>query len=195
MEILKKHISLFTIILFSFTVLTSGCSKSKSYSELLKEEEQAVNWFLADHRICLEIPENGDFLVGEDAPYYKMDEDGYVYMQVINKGKADARPQKGDVVYFRYKRCNIKDLYAGYDPDWIGNADNVTSGVQNTSLVYGNNALLSTTQFGDGIQLPLDYLGYDSEVNMVIKSTEGFTSDQSQCIPYLYNIKYFKAQY
>lgn len=190
---ISNRISIIAILIACF--MAGGCSKGKSYSELLKEEEQAVNWFLADHKICLEIPADGNFEVGEDAPYYKMDEDGYVYMQVLNPGDPDSKPEEGDVVYFRFKRCNIKYLYAGEEPVWVGNADNADASVANTSFVFGNKTLSSTTMYGEGIQVPLEYLGYNSEVNLVIKSPEGLSSDISQCIPYIYNVKYFKAEY
>ncbi|MDE6339629.1 MAG: DUF4827 domain-containing protein [Muribaculaceae bacterium] len=175
-----------------FAGISTSCQDTKSYSELLTEEEHAVNWYLAQHQVCLEIPENGDFLVGEDAPFYKMDSDGFVYMQVINKG-TDEKPKKGDTVYFRYMRMNIKNYQLYGSEVWDGNAESASEG--STSFVFGNNVLSSTTQYGDGIQVPLDYLGYDSEVNLIVKSPEGWLSEQSQCIPYLINIRYFKAIY
>lgn len=182
--------SVLTGIMFAM----SSCEETKSYSELLTEEEHAVNWYLAQHIVSLEIPQNGDFEVGEDAPYYKMDKDGYVYMQVINKGSDTDRPEKGDLVYFRFMRLNLKNYQSSGSEVWEGNSedfDNSTS----LSLVYGNNVLTSTTQYGEGIQVPLEYLGYDSEVNLIVKSPEGFTSDASSCLPYVYNIRYFKAEY
>lgn len=64
------------------------------------------------------------------------------------------------------------------------------------SLVYGNNTLTSTTQYGEGIQVPLEFLGYNCEVDLIVSSTLGFTSEISSCIPYLYkNLKFFKAEY
>jgi len=182
-------------MLLCITVAMGSCEETKSYSELLNEEEHAVNWYLAQHQVSLEIPDNGDFKIGKDAPYYKMDKDGYVYMQVINKGSLTNKPEKGDLVYFRYMRMNLKNLQAYNSEEvWEGNAEDFDR-FGNTSLVYGNNVLGSTTQYGDGIQVPLEYLGYDCEVNLIIKSPEGFISDASQCIPYLYNIRYFKAEY
>ncbi len=184
----------------------SSCEDTKSYSELLNEEEHAVNWYLAQHKVCLEIPENGDFLVGEDAPYYKMDSDGYVYMQVLDKGtplpdnateqeKEDIEFQKGNKVYFRMLRMNIK-YFQQYDSQiWEGNADDMSPEIADMSLIYGNNVLTSTTQYGEGIQIPLKYLHNNCEVNLIIKSPQGWTSDQSACTPYLYNIQYFKAIY
>ncbi len=193
MKIVLK-ISIFCL-LSVFAVSLSSCEKTKSYSELLKEEEHAVNWFLSQKNVLLDIPENSDFIMGENAPFYKMDPDGYVYMQVITKGDMNDRPAIGDRIYFRFMRQDLKTLYETGSALWIGNATDLNNSIGSTNIIYGNNVLTSTTQYGEGIQVPLKYFGYDCEVNLVIKSPEGFTSDASQCVPYLYNIRYFKPQY
>lgn len=185
-------------VLFFLTmifIVTTGCEKTKSYSELLNDEEKAVNWYLAQKKVDIQIPENSQFEIGENAPFYKMDDDGSVYMQVIRKGNMDDRPEEGDRVYFRFMRASILTMYNGGSTVWEGNADDFSSLSNSTSLIMGNTMFTSTTQYGDGIQVPLDYLGYDSEVNLVVKSTMGFTSDMSSCTPYIYKIKYFKAEY
>lgn len=171
----------------------ASCEDTKSYSELLKEEEQAVNWFLAQQRIVPYVPADSVFETGADAPYYKMDDDGYVYMQVVNPGNPDSRPQKGETVYFRYLRRNIKNMASGVDTSWSGNGQNPSSSA--TSIIYGNTVLPNTTQWGEGIQVPLGYVGYDSEVNLVVQSPQGPYDLQTECIPIQYNIKYFKAEY
>ena len=55
--------------------------------------------------------------------------------------------------------------------------------------------LSSYLEYGTGIQMPLKFLGYGSEVNLVLKSYYGFQEDQTSCIPYLINIRYFKPEY
>lgn len=183
------------IFVFAGLAFLSSCSKSESYSELLSQEEKAVNAFLATQRVENVVPEDGNFITGEDAPFYRLDNDGYVYMQVIDKGNLAVRPEEGDVVYFRFTRENLKYLYLGIESTPDGNAGNPANGWGNTSFVYKNTVLSSTTQWGTGIQMPLKYLGYDSRVNLVLKSYYGFQSDQTYCYPYLIDIKYFKPEY
>lgn len=174
----------------------SSCSKTESYSNLLREEEKAVNLFLSGQKVENEIPADSiSFITGEDAPFYKLDEDGYLYMQVIRKGDADNRVDKGDMVYFRFTRENLKSKYLGYDDDLNGNASSTIGAMGNASFVYGNLYLQSTLKFGRGIQWPLKFFGYNSEVNLVLRSYYGFTDDQTYCVPYLINIKYFKPEY
>lgn len=188
-------IALTPVFLSIGAFLLQGCDDSKSYSELLNEEEHAVNWYLAKNKVSIEVPADGKFETGKDAPYYKMDKDGYVYMQVINAGNPNSKPAEGDRVYFRFMRMNVKSYQQTGQEMWDGNSDNLASEWGNTSLIYGNDVLGSTTQYGEGIQVPLEYLGYDSEVNLIIKSPQGWAADMSQCVPYLYNIRYFKAIY
>lgn len=173
--------------------LLVSCSESESYSDMLRDEEHAVNWWLAQRRVSASVPADSVFECGPDAPYYRMDEDGHVYMQVINPG-SKKRPVKGDRVYFRFMRTNIKNLYDGVPTEPEGNADSF-GGSAPTSIIYGNTELTSSTMYGEGIQVPLDYLGYDCEVNLVLKSYQGFIADQTECVPYVLNIRYFKAEY
>lgn len=183
------------IMLSSSLLISSGCSDSESYSDMLRDEEKAVNWFLAQKKVVVDVPADSIFEVGPDAPYYRMDEDGTVYMQVITAGDCKNRPVSGEKVMFRFARQNIIMLYAGTDSPPYGNADDLASSVGPTFFFYGNKTLPTTTQFGTGMQLPMDYLGFNSEVNLVLKSYSGFTQDQSTCQPYLVNVKYYKAEY
>lgn len=184
--------------------LGMSCSKTQSYSELLREEERACNWYLAQKNVALELPEDPKDMIttetlnsegkeyGEDAPFYKLDDEGYVYMQVV-RADFDEMVNEGDLVYFRFLRESIKDLYEGVESAPGGNSDYLPNGT--TSFVYKNTYLSSTTTWGTGIQQPLQYLGYNSEVNLVLKSYYGFTEEQSYCIPYIMNIRYLQPEY
>ncbi len=187
-----KFISLASL-LFAMMLGASSCEKTQSYSELLRNEEHACNWFLAQKRVVTEIPSDSVFETGPDAPFYKLDNDGYIYMQVINPGDPESRAVRGDNVYFRYNRQNIRFMYEDGDYTSEGNS----SGMQNanTKFVYDNYELESSAKWGQGIQKPLEFLGYNSEVNLVLKSYYGFLQDQSICMPYIINVRYFKPAY
>lgn len=174
---------------------TASCKDSKSYSDLLTEEEHAVNWYLAQQRIVPYVPGDSIFEVGEKAPFYRMDSEGDVYMRVLRAGDMSNRPQKGQRVYFRFTRTDLKAYSAGGGFGEGGNLEDDMS-YASWSLIYGNTSLPSTTDLGTGIQIPLNYLGYDCEVDLVVKSRVGPSGDMGQCIPYLYsNLKFFKAEY
>lgn len=194
MKINRKILTTLTLVICVVMGMTS-CEDRESYSELLFKEEKAVNWFLAGKRVETEIPKDSVFEVGEDAPFYRLDEEGSVYMQVINSGNPDDRVSDGQRVYFRYLRSNIRDMYDGLGETWEGNSDNMN--YTPTNFIYGNTVLPSSTQWGEGIQWPLRFFGFDSEVNLVLKSTEGFNlnNESTYCQPFIINVRYFKAEY
>lgn len=174
-----------------------SCEDTVSYSDLLKNEQKVSNWFLAQHRVCNEIPADSIFEVGPDAPYYRMDDDGYVYMQVLKMGDKKY-PSYGDQVYFTYSRYNIETMYDENTLDVTAeesNQDDFVTSVGNTYFIYQNYSVSVSSNFGSGIQIPVGYLGYNSEVNILLKSYYGFSSENTTCVPYLVNTRYFKAEY
>ncbi len=225
---MKKLIfPIFTLLALAF--LTSSCDDSKSYAELLADENKAVNDFLVRHHVVNRIPADSVFISrreiaekifkesgetadsdeayeqsiveimasldkdpSKDAPYYRIDDDSNVYMQVISYG-TDEKPKKDDRVYFRFTRYNMFYYVVGADNSLIGsgNADSMNS--QSTFFLFENTSVSESTQYGTGIQRPLYFLGYNSKVNIVIKSQAGPESDMSYVVPYLYTITYYKS--
>lgn len=175
----------------AFLLAFSSCKDSKSYAELLNEETKAVNAFLADQNVILDIPADSIFEYGPDAPFYRIDSDGNVFMQVIEPG--DKEKVKDDaLVFFRFTRYNLNEyaltgsLGSGY-----GNSEDVSMG--SASFRFNNYTLTTSSQWGSGIQMPLNFLGFNSHVRLVIKSQFGLTSEISQVIPFLYDIRYLPA--
>lgn len=197
MNIRQKFSFVASVVMVFFI---ASCNKTESYSDLLKKEQKASNWYLAQHTVCNDIPADSVFIQGNDAPYYRMDDDGYIYMQVV---KADAIgnrniPKTGDQVYFTFTRWNVETMYKSNTLDIdseIGNQDNFISTIGNTYFIFNNYSVSSSSNFGSGIQVPVSYLGYNSEVNLLLKSYYGFSSENTTCVPYKVNVRYFKAEY
>lgn len=173
-------------ILAVIVLLATACSDSESYAELLNKENQSVNNFLADHRVELSIPADTVFLTGPDAPYYRLDEDGQLYMQVLDAGTKGNRVKKDEQIYFRYTRYALENYVDGKLPTGSGN---------NLTLVaywfrYENFQIKGSYQWGEGIQVPLRYLPVDCRVNIIIKSQKGFVDEQTNVLPFLYTVTY-----
>ena len=165
---------------------TTACDDSQTYAELLTDEAHYVNNFLADHQVVLEVPADTVFITGPDAPYYRLDEDGMLYMQVLEPGTPGNRVEADQQIYFRYTKYNLA-LYAdGKLPQGTGN--NLTLGP--AWFRYGNYQMVSSQTWGAGIQMPLSYLPIDCKVNLIVKSTYGEYDNQAYVIPYLYTLTY-----
>jgi hypothetical protein len=170
----------------------SSCDDSKSYAELLTDEAHAINSFLANQNVILDLPKDDDFVTGPDAPYYRLDEEGNVYMQIVNAGDKNMMAKDDELIYFRFTRYNLYNYDAAKNEllDGWGNSDDLSMG--SSSFRFGNYTLSSSSQWGSGIQMPLNYVGMESEVNIVIRSQYGLSSEISQVMPYVYNMRYFK---
>ncbi len=167
-------------------VLLASCDDSVSYAELLNREDLAVNNFLADQVVYLDIPADTVFEVGPNAPYYRIDEDGALYMQVLNPGTKGNRVEYNQQIFFRYTRYALESYADGKLPQGTGN----NLSLQAMSFRYNNYTLPSSSQYGTGIQTPLSLLPIDCEVNLVVKSTVGWSDDQTNVVPYLYRLTY-----
>lgn len=190
MRLKRLIITMFTALsMLMCSVCMTSCDDQKSYAELLDEENDAVEKFLETQKVVDKIPADSVFLVGPDAPYYKLDEDGYVYMQVLMNGD-EGKVKYNEVVFFRYSRINLLT--------WADGGDQVPSGNDNElgsaySFNFQNTELGSTTQYGIGIQMPLNYLEIPCKVNLVIKSKAGSNQDLTSVTPYLYTVRYYRS--
>ena len=192
--------------LLALLLSTASCDDSKSYAELLTDENHMVNIFLAQHRVEESFPGVDKCEIGENAPYYRVDEEGNVYMHVLRIGNdifddaentpgADREieyPETGDRVYFRYIRYDLTYYVVGADDNYgSGNAD-APGNSSPTFFLYNDYTNDVSSQYGTGIQIPVSLLGYNCKVNVLIKSQSGPSGDMSYVIPYLYNISYNK---
>ena len=183
---------LFFIATVAAAVAVTACSDSKSYAELLTTESHYVNAFLANQRVDNTIPTDTNFVfeTGPNAPYYRLDEDGNLYMQVLDPGTKGNYAKTDEVIYFRFTRYNLALYKDGTLPEGEGNETSMEN--FNASFRFGNYQLPSTYQWGSGVQTPLTLLPIDAEVNIVIKSQYGFYSEQSYVTPFLFRIRYFR---
>lgn len=171
----------------SITITQNPCT----LGDLKKTEQRAMKKYLSKFDVVDVLPAINDIQVGSVAPFYKLNQEGSVYMQVVKIGSEPAATG-GETIYFRYLRYNLLSyLENGVLPNGEGNLNSVTQDV--TSFELGSDKP-ATAQWGTAIQMPM-LLGLpaDSEVNLVVASEAGVVSEINNVTPFLYNIHYFTA--
>ncbi len=188
-------LKLSNIIIGALAICTAtvslSCSDNKSYAELLEVENKAVNRFLADQRVIGYQEDFTDFEVGADAPFYQIDKEGNIYMQVIILGEYE-KPEDNQLVYFRFTRYNLSYYTTGGEMEGEGNSESIEYGDQ--SFRMNNTTLESTTQWGSGIQHPLTLIPLGSEIKLVVKSQYGWTAEIAYVQPFLYHLRYYPGK-
>lgn len=157
--------------------------------DLRNRENRAINKYISQFRVIDAVPDIKDIQTGSDAPYYKLDVDGKVYMQVLQKGNGSV-PEYGDKIYFRFDRYNlIYFLENGYLGDPFGNISDISSSA--TSIILND----EDSQWCSAIQMPLLLgLPLGSEVNLVVASDLGFTNEIANITPFLYKVMYLRNE-
>lgn len=188
-------LKLSNIIIGALAICTAtvslSCSDNKSYAELLEVENKAVNRFLADQRVIGYQEDFTDFEVGADAPFYQIDKEGNLYMQVIKLGEYE-KPEDNQLVYFRFTRYNLSYYTTGGEMEGEGNSESIEYCDQ--SFRMNNTTLESTTQWGSGIQHPLTLIPLGSEIKLVVKSQYGWTAEIAYVQPFLYHLRYYPGK-
>ncbi|MBQ1724856.1 MAG: DUF4827 family protein [Muribaculaceae bacterium] len=187
----KHYLVLLSVLLTS--VLLCGCKDEQSYSDRLNAERNATNAFLRNYRIVNEVPSDTVFEVGENAPFYRISPDGNVYMQVLRAAdRHDDRARKSEAIYFRFMRYNLINWYStGNLTATDGNANDLSQPAHYFN--YDDYTLQVSSQWGYGLQMPLKFLGVESEVRIVVKSQYGLVNEISYVQPYMYHVRYFHS--
>ena len=67
---MKRRITVYCLSMgFLALMMLSACNDDQSYADRLNEERSAVNAYLANHRVVMEVPADSVFEVGENAPF------------------------------------------------------------------------------------------------------------------------------
>lgn len=191
---MKKLHALGAVVLAVAALFASSCNDGKSYAQLLNEEDKYTNNYLADQYVELSIPEDTVFQtveeLGTKAPFYRLDEDGMLYMQVIKAGTKGNRVADDEQIYFRYVRYPL----ALYSNGTLASGEGNMITLSPAWFRFNNFQLQTSYQWGQGVQMPLHYLPVDCEVNIVIKSQMGLSDETANVQPYLWHITYQRRE-
>lgn len=172
-----KNISKLFVLILTLSFIASGCSKSETYADKLKNERKNINRLLSDKGIDVisSYPSNGVFAENQ---YFRDPATG-VYIHVIDSGNGN-RASADDMasVYFRFWDTATLPI----DKSTIESTNDNASGLQPVSFTYGNtNSYMtqSTTDYysyvymSPGITVPLKYVGEGAIVSLIVPFTQG----------------------
>jgi hypothetical protein len=175
----------FALSFFAFSAIFSSCSQQKSLQELLREEKKAIERFISanDFVILDEYPKNGVF--GEKE-YFKTNEG--LYFHVVDSGNSNRIKPLNDVtIRFEYMH-DVRDAARGDTTTRIA-----PSLLYPFSFTYGIQATYSPqgSPVCTGWIIPLSFVGEDAIIDLIIPSSLGSSSDNSNIIPEFYkNLHY-----
>lgn len=169
----------FTIsaLLLSIVFVLIGCNNN-TYSDDLKEEQQLIENFIQRQGIQVVTEEPTEW---GDNVYWKLpDYDNYYFHLVQQGDTASAELEAKDKVLLRYRQYTL-DAYADTISYWT-----TLDSPNPVELQYMVSSQASCT----GWQLALQYMKYSgAECKIICPSKLGFTDQNSNVIPFGYDMK------
>ena len=172
---MKKGFNILMIV-FAAAVLFS-CDKTKSYTEMLKDEKKAINNLIDENgfKILKDYPANGVFAENE---FVKLDND--VYLNVVDSGNGNrATIGKTTVLMRVIGQFFMTDTF---------NHNGFTSYTDPIIFKYGynttiDNQYISTLFLGEGLVSALEYVGDSASVKMIIPFKLGSEYSNNNGLP------------
>ena len=165
----------FGCILFS-SVWTS-CNNSKTYAELLKDEQNAISKFINDSNftVLYSYPKDSIFLPNE---FVKLPNG--LYMNVIDRGNG-SKIDSGQNVLMRVKYYrNLFDTTTYHSSNW--------SSGDPSQFVFGQAS--SSNNYVEGFATPLIFVRGNAKVRLIIPSSLNDYTTVQNVTPYYYYVQY-----
>lgn len=177
-----KKLLIFIAAVILLPNLWFACNDSKTYAELLEDEQKAIGRLIADSNftVLYSFPEKFG-----SKDYVKLPNG--LYMNVIDFGNKDEKIDSGKVVLYRYRSYrNLFDTIT-----YTGNINNADP----SSFIFG---LTPTSSNGyiEGLATPLSFVGNGAKVNLIIPSALNSYSIMQNVTPYYFqNVSYQESMY
>ncbi len=179
---MKKGFNILLILCAALVAIS--CSKTKSYTDMLKDEKKAIERFIDanDLEILKDFPEDSVF---KENQFVEL-ENG-VYLNIIDKGSEQRAVQyKTKMLY----RCKMR-YFMNVDTTMIENYGPHSNGTSPFPFVYGDVSYGSDynmSYVSEGMQEPLKYVGDRAKVKLIVPFKRGTYYDQSSGNPVYYEI-------
>ena len=164
-------------ILFLAVCIFAGCNNN-TYSNALKEEEKLIENFIKRQGIQVVTEEPTEW---NENVYWKIADYDNFYFHLVEKGNPNDSLEAKDWVNLRYIQYTL-EAYADTTRFW--NTDDY--GANTPKIQY----MVSSEKSCAGWQIALQHMKYSgAQCKIICPSTSGFTDDNSNVIPYGYDMK------
>ena len=182
------------VLILCAACLMGSCSKTRSYTDMLKDEEKAIDRLIdsLDIEVLKDFPDDSIFAENQ---FVKMDNG--VYMNIIDRGEGRATLYSTRIMY----RCNAYYflnyfqlcINSNYGPNSNGTVPYPANGAQTVPFIYGegttnNQADPKYIYVSEGIQTPLQYVGHHGRVKLIVPFDKGTYQDQGYYYPVYYEV-------
>ncbi|KAA6352268.1 hypothetical protein EZS27_000450 [termite gut metagenome] len=212
--LIKENMKKLTILLFASLfagTIFYACDNTKTYSEMLDDEKDAIRAFVKENDIVTISQEDfeKDTVTVVEKNEYVLFSNG-VYMQIVDRGSGSMIKNRDRVLvrFIEYDimgkdttlASNVLNLYEEYNlyPDaFYYTVTSTTSYGQFVSDPAGigfNMISYYGTSVPAGWLLPLQYVKDGARVKLIVPSKMGHTTAQEYVSPYFYDIRKFQVK-
>lgn len=170
-----KH--LINLFLLSICFFLFSCDNAPTEEEFLKPYDLAFAYYLNQKQVVKHLPDKLE--CGENAPFYQIDKDGYVFMQVVENNGPMAF--NGRSFAKRYASYNLLEYYKTK----VWPKPFATSNTSSLTPLPTSKFDVNSIQY---LHLALHYVGVESTVNFVVR--QDFNRSD---IPYYIEVRYSSA--
>ena len=205
---MKKLVLLF-LSLLAFNFAFQACDDSKTYAEMLEEEDDAIAAFIRDNDI--QVISQTEFFNNDSTTDVSKNEyvqlSSGVYMQIVKKGIEDEdgnllnpndTVKNNDLILVRFMEYSILDKDTSLSNlNAVETVDEFKYTVTSSSIagIFTQGYMLSyysSTAVPAGWLVPLPYVRDMAHVKLIVPSKMGHSTAMQYVYPYFYDIKKYQ---
>ena len=194
-----KKLLLFFIAILGLSFAFQACDNTKTYAELLEEEDDAIADFIKDSNIVV-ISQSQfhaqDSMTDVAKNEYVQLASG-VYMQIVDKGSGDSIVNNDEVLVRFTEFSLLDDTLTLSNIDAVGMVDRFRYTTSSSSIagsfLEGYMYTYYGTQVPAGWLVPLVYVRDGAHVKLIVPSKMGHQTAMQSVYPYFYDIRKYQV--
>ena len=169
----------------------SSCNKRQTYADLLKEENKAIDKFIAKNKLIIlnEFPKDGIF---KEKEFFRDPATG-VYYNIVNVGDTitTKKANIGNEIHVRFKGLKY---FSKNDSLEYNNNDPIRSPFPESFIYRGPVTMINRQLYANTTAawaVPLQHVGRNGRVKMIVPFNMGSQNDQRSYTPTYYDSVHF----